>query len=154
LVVFTPNATLEPGFKRSIVKVIGILKQIGDNSVIFADYKTTAQFKATINDKNSSFYIYNALENFEHIDEIVTKEVKADDLIVIISARKQTVSHNFNVDNLQNYLIKNREFQSFVVLYPEIVEATLSNEFSDIATAPASENIEKLKERITGIFKK
>jgi Na+:H+ antiporter len=154
LVVFTPNATLEPGFKRSIVKVIGILKQIGNNSVIFADYKTTAQFKDTINDKNSSFYTYNALENFEHIDDIVTKEIKADDLILIISARKQTVSHNFSVDNLQNYLIKNREFQSFVVLYPEIVEATLSNEFSDIATAPTSENIEKLKERITGMFKK
>jgi Kef-type K+ transport system membrane component KefB len=154
LVVFTPNATLEPGFKRSIIKVIGILKQIGNNSVIFADYKTTTQFKTTINDKNSSFYTYNTLENFEHIDDIITNEIKSDDLVLIISARKQTVSHNFNVDNLQNYLIKNREFQSFVVLYPEIVEATLSNEFSDIATAPASENIEKIKERITGIFKK
>jgi len=154
LVVFTPNATLEPGFKRSIVKVIGILKQIGDNSVVFADDKTTEQFKTTVNDKNGTFYKYNILPSFEHIDDIVTNEIKADDFILIISARKQTVSHNFSVDNYQNYLIKNREFQSFVVLYPEIVEATLSNEFSDIATAPASENIEKLKERITGMFKK
>ncbi len=154
LVVFTPNATLEPGFKRSIIKVIGILKQIGSNSVIFADDKTIEQFKITINDKHGTFYKYNILPVFEHIDDIITGEIRADDLILIISARKQTVSHNFNVDNLQNYLIKNREFQSFVVLYPEIVEATLSNEFSDIATAPASENIEKLKERITGIFKK
>ncbi len=154
LVVFTPNATLEPGFKRSIIKVIGILKQIGSNSVIFADDKTIEQFKNTVNDKHGTFYKYNILPGFEHIDDIITSEIKADDLILIISARKQTVSHNFNVDNLQNYLIKNREFQSFVVLYPEIVEATLSNEFSDITTAPASENIEKLKERITGIFKK
>lgn len=154
LVVFTPNATLEPGFKRSIIKVIGILKQIGSNSVIFADDKTIEQFKTTVNDKHGTFYKYNILPGFEHIDDIITSEIKADDLILIVSARKQTVSHNFSVDNLQNYLIKNREFQSFVVLYPEIVEATLSNEFSDIATAPASENIEKLKERITGIFKK
>ena len=154
LVVLTPNATLEPGFKRSIQKVIGVLKQIGSNSIIFADDKTVEQFKMAINDKNSSFYIYNVLASFDHIDDIISNKIKADDLVLILSARKQTVSHNFSVDNLQNYLIKNKEFQSFVVLYPEIVEATLSNEFSDIAVAPASENIEKIKERITGMFKK
>jgi Kef-type K+ transport system membrane component KefB len=154
LVVLTPNATLEPGFKRSILKVIGVLKQIGSNSVIFADDKTIEQFKTIINDKSGTFYRYNILQSFENIDDTVSKETIADDLILILSARKQTVSHNFSVDNLQNYLIKNKEFQSFVVLYPEVAEATLSNEFSDIATAPASENIEKIKERITGIFKK
>ncbi|MHB8258682.1 MAG: cation:proton antiporter [Bacteroidia bacterium] len=154
LVVFTPNATLEPSFKRSKQKIIGILRQIGNNSIIFADYKTTEQFKLTINDKNSSFYKYNCLQNFEDIDEIVSKEIKADDLILIVSARKQTVSHNFNVDNLQDYFIKNMEFQSFVVLYPEIVEATLGDDFTDIANTSANENIQKIKGRISGIFKK
>ncbi|HEX7412395.1 MAG TPA: hypothetical protein VF411_00005, partial [Bacteroidia bacterium] len=127
---------------------------IGDNSVIFADYKTTEQFKKAINDKNSSFYKYNSLQNFEDVDAIISKEIKTDDLILIISARKQTVSHNFNVDNLQNYFIKNLEFQSFVVLYPEIVEATLGDDFTDIASTPTSENIQKIKGRISSIFKK
>ncbi|HEX7413321.1 MAG TPA: cation:proton antiporter [Bacteroidia bacterium] len=154
LVVFTPNATLEPSFRRSKYKIIGILKQIGDNSVIFADYKTTEQFKKAVNDKSGSFYKHNSLQNFEDIDELVSKEVKTDDLILIISARKQTVSHNFNVDNLQNYFIKNMEFQSFVVLYPEIVEATLGDDFTDVGSTSTSENIQKIKGRISGIFKK
>lgn len=154
LVVLPPNAALEQSFKRSIQKVSVILKQMGSNSVIFADDKTTVQFKTTINDKNGSFYEYYILPGFEDIEEVISKETKQDDLIFILSARKQTVSHNFNIDNLQSYLIKNKEFQSFVMLYPEVSEATISNEFSDIANTPASENIEKIKERITGIFKK
>ena len=154
VVVFTSNATLEPSFKRSTQKVLRILKQVGNKSVIFADDKTTEQFKKAANDKNGDFYIYKIISEFENIETLVTKEVNADDLILIVSARKQTVSHNFAVDNLQKDLIKNLEFQSFVVLYPEVLEATLSNEFSDITSTPASENIEKLKGRITGIFKK
>ena len=154
LVVFTPNATLELSFKRSAQKTISVLKQIGGKSVIFGDDKTIEQFKKTTNDKNSSFCNYNIVLNFETINEVVSKEINPDDLVLIISARKQTVSYNFAVDNLQKDLIKNLEFQSLVVLYPEVLEATLSNEFSDITITPASENIEKLKGRITGIFKK
>ncbi len=153
-VVFTPNATLEPSFKRSAQKILGILKQVGNKSFIFGDEKTIEQFKKTANDKNGSFYTYTTLSAFENIDGIVSKEINSDDLILIVSARKQTVSHNFAVDNLQKDLIKNLEFQSFVVLYPEVLEAALSNEFSDIASTPASENIQKIKGRITGIFKK
>ncbi len=153
-VVFTPNATLEPSFKRSAQKILGILKQVGNKSFVYGDDKTIEQFKKTANDKNGSFYTYTTLSSFENIDDVISKEINSDDLILIVSARKQTVSHNFSVDNLQKDLIKNLEFQSFVVLYPEVLEATLSNEFSDIASTPASENIEKLRGRITGIFKK
>jgi Kef-type K+ transport system membrane component KefB len=152
--VFTPNATLEPSFRRSTQKILGILKQIGKASVIFGDDKTIEQFKKAAGDRNGSFYAYTALSNFESIDTIISKEINSDDLILIVSSRKQTVSHSFSVDNLQKDLIKNFEFQSFVVLYPEVLEATISNEFNDIAGASAGENIEKIKGRITGIFKK
>jgi Kef-type K+ transport system membrane component KefB len=154
LIIFTPNAALEHSFKRSAQKVQSILRQVGNRPTIFADDKTIEQFKKVANDKNGSFYVYRTLSNFENIDDVISKEINADDLILIVSARKQTVSHNFAVDNLQKNLIKNLEFQSSVVLYPEVLEAPLSNEFSDIASTPASENIEKLKGRITGIFKK
>ena len=154
IVVFTPNAALESSFKRSAQKIISILKQIGDKSVVFADDKTTEQLKKIANDKNGTFYKYHLVSSFEGIDALIENEINQDDLILIISARKQTVSHNFTVDNLQKNLIKNLEFQSFVVLYPEVLEVTISNEFSDISNTPASENIEKLKGRITGIFKK
>jgi len=153
-VVFTPNATLEPSFKRSTQKIVGILKQIGKTATIFGDDKTIDQFKKTAGDKTGSFYIYNVLSSFENISNTIEKEIVQDDLILIVSARKQTVSHSFSVDNLQKDLIKDFESQSFVVLYPEVLEATISNEFSDIASTPASENIEKIKGRITGIFKK
>ncbi len=154
IVVYTPNATLEPSFKQSTQKILCVLKQIGNRSMVFADDKTTEQFKKVANDKNSAYYKYIPISNFETIEDLILKEINPDDLILIISARKQTVSHNFVVDNLQKNLIKNLEFQSFVVVYPEVLEASYNSEFNDIANTPATENIEKIKGKITGIFKK
>lgn len=153
-VVFTPNAMLEPSFKRSAQKTVRILKQVGSNSVVFGDDKTIEQFKKIAGDKNGSFYNYKTVIDFENIETLIAKEINVDDLIFIISSRKQTVSYNFAVDNLQKDLIKNLEFQSFVVLYPEVLETAVSNELSDITSTPASENIEKLKGRLAGMFKK
>ena len=154
LVVFTPNASLDNGFKRSLTKVKAVLKQIGTNSLIFSDDKTAEQFRKAANDKNGTFYKYQILDEFNLIDDLISAELRQDDLIFILSARKQTISSNFDVDNLQNHLIKNHEYQSFVVLYPEVAELTLSSEFTDMGGHPATENLEKLRERISTLFKK
>ena len=83
-------------------------------------------------------------------------ELRADDLLLIVSSRKQTVSYNFQTDNIQNTIAKNSEFQSFIVLYPELIDAAHANQFTEMTTAPLQENLEKfkkVKDRITDLFK-
>ena len=156
VVWITPNACLELSFKRTAQKIMMLLKQIGENHVIFADEKTLEQFKNIVNDKEGNFYNYKTVDSLEQSEEM-ENSLRADDLLLIISSRKQTVSYNFQSDNLQNTIAKNSEFQSFIVLYPELIDAAHANQLAEMTTAPLQENIEKIKkvkDRITDIFKR
>lgn len=156
LVWITPNAGLELSFKRTAQKIVSLLKQIGEDHFIYADEKTIEQFRQAINDREGNFYKYKVVDNTENSEEM-ENALRTDDLLLIISSRKQTVSYNFHADNLQNTISKDKEFQSFIVLYPELLDASHANQFSDMTTAPLQENIEKfkkVKERLTGIFRK
>jgi len=152
----TPNACLELSFKRTAQKIILLLKQIGQNNVVFANEKTLEQFKNIVNDKEGNFYNYRVVSTVDQSGEM-ENELRADDLLLIISSRKQTVSYNSQTDNLQNTISKNSEFQSFIVLYPELIDASHANQFTEMTTAPLQVNIEKfkkIKDRIAGIFKR
>ncbi|MGZ3941059.1 MAG: cation:proton antiporter domain-containing protein [Bacteroidia bacterium] len=153
VVWITPNACLELSFKRTAQKIIMLLKQIGENHMIFADEKTIEQFKSVINDKEGSFYNYKVVESVEQTEDL-EKTLRADDLLLIISSRKQTVSYNFQTDNLQNSISKNMEFQNFIVFYPEIIDAAHAGQFSEMTTAPLQENIDKIKKVTDKIFKR
>ncbi len=152
---FTPNACLELSFKRTVQKISLLLRQIGGNHIIFGNEKTLEQFKILINDTESNFYNYRVVTDMEQSEEMES-ELKSDDLLIVLSSRKQTVSYNFQTDNLQNTIAKNFEFQSFIVIYPELLDASHAHQYTAMATAPLQENLEKikkLKDRITGIFK-
>ncbi|MGZ3863453.1 MAG: cation:proton antiporter domain-containing protein [Bacteroidia bacterium] len=153
VVWITPNACLELSFKRTAQKIIMLLKQIGENHVIFANEKTIEQFKAVVNDKEGSFYNYRIVESVEQTEDL-ENTLRADDLLLIVSSRKQTVSYNFHTDNLQNAIAKNMEFQNFIVFYPEIIDAAHAGQFSEMTTAPLQENIDKIKKVTDRIFKR
>jgi hypothetical protein len=95
------------------------------------------------------------VENFENFDP--SKITKEDDLFLILSARKQTVSYDFHIDALPKTLSKNSDFTSFAIFYPELSKALSSGRISDITVPAFEQNIEKVRqltEKITGIFKK
>ena len=152
IIWFTPNACLELSFKRTVQKIFTLLKQIGGNHIVFGNEKTLEQFKISVNDKDSNFYTYRIVTDNEQSHTMET-ELKPDDLLIILSSRKQTVSYNFHTDNLQNTIAKNFEFQSLIVIYPELLDASHAHQYTGMATAPIQEKIKKLKDRITGIFK-
>ncbi len=155
VVVLTPNAELENGFIRMSAKLNGILKQIGSESHIYGLSNTLDYFSAEINDKKKVFFKYNVVENFENFDHL--SNPKEDDLFILVTARKQTVSYDFHVDEMSKKLNKNHEFTSFAVFYPEISKTLQDGRISDITSSSLEHNIGKVKqftEKLTGIFKK
>ncbi|MBA3680242.1 MAG: cation:proton antiporter, partial [Bacteroidetes bacterium] len=155
VVVLTPNAELENGFVRMSAKLNGILKQIGSESHIYGLSNTLDYFSAEINDKKKVFFKYNVVENFENFDHL--SNPKEDDLFILVTARKQTVSYDFHVDEMSKKLNKNHEFTSFAVFYPEISKTLQDGRISDITSSSLEHNIGKVKqftEKLTGIFKK
>ena len=155
IVVLTPNAELENGFIRLISRLNNMLKQIGSESYIYGFQTTLDRFSYEIADKKKVFFKYKTIENFEDFDLITNP--KEDDLFILLTARKQTVSYDFHVDEMAKKLNKNHEFTSFAVFYPEISKALQDGRISDMTTSSLEQNIEKVKqltEKITGIFKK
>jgi Kef-type K+ transport system membrane component KefB len=155
VVVLTPNAELENGFIRLIGKLNSMLKQIGSESFIYGFENTLDCFSNEIGDKKKVFFKYKKIDSFEDFDQV--SNPKEDDLFILVTARKQTVSYDFHVDEMAKKLNKNHEFTSFAVFYPELSKALQDGRISDMTTSSLEQNIEKVKqltEKITGIFKK
>lgn len=157
IVVLTPNAELEKNFKRTCLKINRILKQVGNNAIVYGEEKTIVHFQSMINDKNGGTYKYITLENFVQT-EFIQNHHNNDELYLILNSRKQTVSFDYHVDNLSKELHKNYEYCSFMVMYPENTDFTLSgNQYNDLSTVTVQENLDriiKVKDKIKGIFKK
>ena len=96
------------------------------------------------------------VENFEEMG-FMQNHHDNDELYVILSSRKQTVSHDYRIDNLPKELHKNFEYCSFMVMYPESYETLAGNQYNDVSSVTVQENLDKIikvKDKITGIFKK
>lgn len=155
VVILSPNSELENGFSRSITKISAILKQLGSNAIIYGSESTLAVFATTIGDRKRAFYKYISIENFDEVKEI--NDIKEDDLYVFLSARKQTLSYDYQVDEMPKKINKNNEFTSFVVFYPDISKTLHEGRISDITSADIEQRYVKVKQftgKITGIFKK
>lgn len=155
IVVLTPNAELENGFKLIVRKMNAILKQIGSNIELQGQEKTLHAFSVYSKDKKREFYKYTPVESFDKSE--IVEQVKNDDLYLFLSGRKQTVSFDFHVDNLIKNMGKTNELTSFVIFYPEALKALSDSQLSEMTIPAFSENIEKviqLKTKIKGFFKK
>lgn len=155
VVLLAPNAELEPGFNLIAKKINSILKQVGNEAVVYGLHKTILSYTSLIGDKKREFYNYLTVKEFESND--IIENVKEDDLYLFLSSRKQTVSYDYQIDNMPKVLSKNNEFTSFVVFYPESLKSLSDAQITEMTTPAIQENIEKviiLKDKIKDIFKK
>ena len=155
IVILSPNSELENGFSRSITKIAAILKQLGSSAIIYGSEGTLAVFATTIGDRKRAFYKYVSIENFDEVKEV--NDIKEDDLYVFLSARKQTLSYDYQVDEMPKKINKSNEFTSFVVFYPDISKTLQEGRISDITSTDIEQRYVKVKQftgKITGIFKK
>ena len=154
-VVLSPNAELENGFLRSAVKIGTLLKQLGSSAIVYGKPETLHTFAALIGDKKRTFYQYAEVKSFENFEPI--NQIKEDDLFVFLSARTQTLSFDYHVDEMSRKLNKNNEFTSFIVIYPDLSKVLYDGRISDITTTSIEQKYVKVKQftgKITGIFKK
>ena len=155
IVLLSPNSELENGFFRSATKINSLLKQLGVSIYVYGLDQTIRSFATAINDKKQTFYKYMPILSFNELD--VINKVKVDDLFIFLSARKQTLSYDFNLDEMPKKLNKNNEFTSFIIFYTEIPKILQNEDINNITNTSIEKNYVKVKKitgKITGIFKK
>jgi hypothetical protein len=99
-------------------------------------------------------------KSFEDIEDFaaISKDIGSDDLIVVVTARKGTISYQSYMDTIPDKLLKNFYRNNFIVLYPEqtrveSLESGLQSE--DISMSPIQEqidNLNKLGKAVKKIF--
>src|SRR5690606_40360643 len=62
---------------------------------------------------------YHAIEDWRNFSAKAESIVKNDDLIVMVSARRDTISYQDNMENLPYRLSRQFTKNSFLVLYPQ-----------------------------------
>ncbi|MFD2999845.1 cation:proton antiporter [Pontibacter toksunensis] len=120
IVVIVPtNAELERGFMRWVRSVKLLSTQLGAPIVFRGRKRTLNKLKSVIADTKPT--VEADYVPYASLNEISTMkaELLKDDMVVVISARKRTVSYNSAMDYVPRILSRNYKDNSFIVIYPE-----------------------------------
>ena len=118
-VVMPSRAEYEPGFVHWMNRVRNISKQTSSPITFYGADTTNERVAGVLKELKTTIPV-----NYKHFEEwedflILGRDIKTDDLLVIISARSGSVSYHSYLPNVPRQLSKYFEPYNFVVIYPE-----------------------------------
>ena len=158
IVVVPPKAEFEKGFSKWVNTINSLSKQTGSSVQIFANERTNIALRRLMERMKLTFVIqYNVFDDWEDF-LILAREVKVDDLLIVITARPATISYIPQLDSIPRKI--ERQFADFncVLIFPEqnpgqALDADLLSEGMDFT--PIQENINRLnrwRKALRGVF--
>jgi len=159
VLIVTRNAEYEAGFAHVVRKIASLARQSGMPLIIYVSGKTQTAFEREMKRLRATpdirYRSFNDVENGEDL----TRRISGDDLIVMLSARKATISFSSHFETFRNKLIRHFPDNNFILLYPEqtqvdFIEGGMQSE--DLNLSPIQEqidNINKLGKAVKKIFK-
>jgi Kef-type K+ transport system membrane component KefB len=119
VVYMPPNAEFEPGFGRWLRSLKNIAGQTGRTLDFYIAESSQAIFKKAFDSMSPKVPVN--IKIFEDWDDflIISREIKPDDILIVVSARKATVSFNPHLDAVPAKLAKHFHDNSFIIIYPE-----------------------------------
>lgn len=125
LVAVPPNAELEPGFTHWLTNIVVLAQESAVAVVFYAAGETLDALRLAVprlsKQLNTTFHNFSNWEDFL----IFTRELKQNDLFVIISSRKSHISYIQPLSKLPHYLSAYFDQNSFLIIYPKQLEQGL-----------------------------
>lgn len=136
IVVAVPeNAEFETGFETWILRVSNIARRIGCRVIFYAHTITIPLIRGVIH--NERIEVRSEFRNFDDWSDfpLLAGRILEDDLFVVISARRTSLSFNSDMDSLPGLLVKYFNHNNLLIIYPEQFGETPQLEsFSDPLT--------------------
>lgn len=114
-----PHAFLEGGFQVLVEKISLLAKELACPISCYCDAETRKHlqdgFKRAKSSANLSFIHFDNWEDFL----VTTRDIRTDDLLVLVSARKTSLSHLRELDTVPSKIVKYLPGNNFIVIYPE-----------------------------------
>lgn len=119
VVTATANAELEPGFRHWVDKLFLIAKEAGLPLVYYAQPDTLRELrKIHLQSKQQLKTEFNEFNDWNDF-LILSREVKQNDLFVIVSSRNGHISYSSQLEKLPYYLSRYFINNSFMIIYPK-----------------------------------
>jgi hypothetical protein len=141
------DAQYEVGFRHWLKKMTLLSKQAGAPLMICGTEETNLAVQQELKSTRATIETnYKIFDDMDDLD-VIYKDVSDDDLLVVVTARKGTLSYQSYMDAIQEKLLKNYPSNNFVLLYPEqtrveFLETGMQSE--DISLSPIQEQIDNL----------
>ncbi|MDZ4845591.1 MAG: cation:proton antiporter [Chitinophagales bacterium] len=120
IVVAAPeNADAERGFELWVQKIVRLARQTGSPVHLYSFNRTADAFKEVLKKMKSPVTIYCYELDFLYKFLALEKEVQEEDVFIVISARKGTISYSSNLDEIPGKLEKSFQKHNFIIIYPE-----------------------------------
>jgi Kef-type K+ transport system membrane component KefB len=123
LVVVVPDkAELEQGFEEWFSRIRNIATNLGAKTLFYASNRTKTALERLCHEQNFQNVRFTELASWEDF-LFVTKSVRQRDSVIIISARKGTLSYNPLFERLPHYLTKYFSQNNVALLFPRQSQA-------------------------------
>jgi hypothetical protein len=114
-----PKAQYETGFRRWVVKVGNLAREIGCRLIFCCHPETRPLIRGVLHSERLE--IRNEYRDVEQWDDFVllANRIHDDDLFVVVSARRTSVSFTADMDSMPSFLQRYFSRNNLIVLYPE-----------------------------------
>ena len=158
VVIAPPSAEHEYGFEQWLIKVSKLAQELSAPVQFYCNTHTEKMILKAV--KRLKLTISINISMFDAWDDflVLSRELRNDDLLILISARKGAASYMNVLDGLPVKIEKYFNDNSRIVIYPQQFNQNNKIErFEDITAEPLSKSIEtiqKIGKGIGNIFKK
>lgn len=155
-VITTPFAEQENGFEIWLKKAVKLSQELSIPLVHFGSENTREAIRHKIEQNQWSVSLdsnaFNEWENFQDL----TAQINEDDLLIVISARKNALSYLHALDNIPNKIEKYFSANNKILIYPRqnIQMLETDEDLSSGALAKGIQAIESIRKGIGSIFRK
>ncbi|MDE6533608.1 MAG: cation:proton antiporter [Muribaculaceae bacterium] len=119
MVVVPDKAEYETGFQTWVERIGNLASQLACKVVFLASRSTADFVKNVLEDEN--FAIRHEYRQTDDWDDFIvqTADIGEEDLLTIIAARKGSISHGPQLENMPGFLSRNFARHNLLVIYPE-----------------------------------
>lgn len=159
VLVMPKNAEYEIGFLHYLQKMILLSKQVGARLQMCCDSKTQQSIESLLQQSRLNVDISYLLMN--DIEDLVTlaRETSSNDMLVVVSARKGTLTYKPYMDGLPARLSRYFTANNVILIYPEQREVNYAEsglQPEDLTLTPIQEqlaNLNRLRKVMKKLFK-
>jgi len=147
IIIISPDlAEREAAFEEWVGKIVKIAKELSIPIVHYGDEKTNISIQQTVVKNKLNISInYKQLPEYEDFIHL-TNEIHSDDLMVLISSRKGSISYVSDLDILPATLDKYYESNNKIIIYPQQYQYHfLADKYADFTNNPLSLGIEQIE---------